>query len=484
MKLEDLKYEFPETPAFIHEMIVDEVNKQMKKETVVPYASHKQKKKSFRYFVAVAACAVVACATVAFAGVSLYHMYVEKKGSYGVKTMIGQEGDTPDERVLPTEIQEMEIRTNYIPGGMERVDEWRVEYTDAPNDGGISLFPLFLDGDAAAEGILDMNVVESEERTFGKYDGVYLRKNDLDTNDRTTFDQTIYLFCPQEYYVVIMNIGSNVSKEEAFKVAEGLELASTGNKIEASELYAWSNYVSPEEETAEAGFVYSMPEEELLVHGVGEDFTIRGSVENDNGDYCEAQIDVSVDQVLTADDLSLLEEEFIPEDWKGALDENGKLVPNNLSYVKKGDGIDTLDEVVKTEAVNQKLVVADVTYTNHEEFGINHLLYIGNMMLLRNDSGTYRIYVYGENPGDGYDYSTGDSVAHPTSMGYYSTVESYGNGGNYISHLDPGESIQVRMAWIVNEPDLENMFLDLNGTGGSYAFGEDTQKNGIVDIRQ
>ena len=60
----------------------------------------------------------------------------------------------------------------------------------------------------------------------------------------------------------------------------------------------------------------------------------------------------------------------------------------------------------------------------------------------------------------------------------------YGNGGNYIASLKPGESIQVNMAWIVNENDLDHMYLNLNGEGGGFQFSNSTVKSGVVDICQ
>ena len=65
-----------------------------------------------------------------------------------------------------------------------------------------------------------------------------------------------------------------------------------------------------------------------------------------------------------------------------------------------------------------------------------------------------------------------------------SVSEEYGNGGNYISSLKPDESVQVEMAWIVNENDLEHLYLNLNGDGAAYAFSDATLKMGVVDITQ
>ena len=53
---------------------------------------------------------------------------------------------------------------------------------------------------------------------------------------------------------------------------------------------------------------------------------------------------------------------------------------------------------------------------------------------------------------------------------------------NYIPSLKPGESTQVVMAWIMDEPDLENMYLNLNSSGGSYFIGTDELKTGVIAI--
>lgn len=69
-------------------------------------------------------------------------------------------------------------------------------------------------------------------------------------------------------------------------------------------------------------------------------------------------------------------------------------------------------------------------------------------------------------------------------MEYYSPHTDHGNGGNYISALKPGESVQVKMGWIVNGPDLEKMYLSLSGRADPYYFYEEELEAGFVDIRQ
>ena len=204
-----------------------------------------------------------------------------------------------------------------------------------------------------------------------------------------------------------------------------------------------------------------------------------------NANYIEDnKISVCVDTIQVADNLQLLGQNNVPEEWMTAVGSDGKIVNNTLSYIKSGDGVDTVDEIVKTESMKQKLVYATVTYTNKTDKEINHMLYLGTLMLLNHKDGLYQICNHAELSGEDYDRVIWDGVAHTAEMTYYSVSEDYGNGGNYISSLKPGESKQVNMAWIVNENELDHMYLNLNGDGGALQFSDSTLKSGVVDICQ
>ena len=87
MKLEKLKQELPETPDFIHEMIIKEVDRQVHTERkIVPLKRRttRMSRSVSKAAAAVAVC-VLATATLAYAGTGLYHMYMEKQGYYASK---------------------------------------------------------------------------------------------------------------------------------------------------------------------------------------------------------------------------------------------------------------------------------------------------------------------------------------------------------------------------------------------------------------
>ena len=474
MRLEDMKNNIPETPEFIYLMIQDEVKKQLQDTKVINIPTGRKKKWTGKKVAVAVAAGTLAASTIVYAGTNLYHMFIEKQGKYSVS--IGLETNDKNGKIdLPTEIHDINISAGYIPEGMEWIDEFHLQYPEHTNNGGFSFSSVLLDNDDMGKVMQDKDVVDYEKRTFDSYEGVYLKYNKL---WEESYDQRIYLFCPDIYRVITIYIGSDVLKEDAVKVAENLEITESETMIETADL------VSPEEISTDEALT-SIEDDKLPMHQIGNEFTISGTGEDSNGNYIDdSKISVCVDSVQIADDLELLDKNRVPEKLLDEVGADGKLKDNTLSYVKSGDGVDSVDEIVKTEDVKQKLVYATVIYTNRSDKEITHMLYIGSLMLLNHENGIYEIYDPGEQSGDGFDRVIWNGGAKTPEMQYYSVSEDYGNGGNYISSLKPDESVQVDMAWIVDENDLDHMYLNLNGDGAAYEFSDATLKMGLVDISQ
>lgn len=485
MRLEDLKNELPKTPDFIHKMICEEVEKQISEVSVMEEKTNK--KWSLSKVAAVVLVCACASSSVVYAGTKLYHMYSKQEGTYSVKTGIesAYEDDTASKSQsaktvnLPEEIPDIEFKANFLPNGYVMTEEWKWSSEEAPSRGGFSIFSALLDQEGLSAVLQDKNVVESEEMTFGEYDGVYLKYNDL--GNGPSFNQRIYLLCPKEYRVITVYIGNDVSKEDAVKFVSNLEINETDAMVKTADMYTWSEEVNPEKETVEDDSVRVVAEDKLPIHKPGESISFQTWSEDANGnDFFTDKVSVQVDDVKIADDLQLLDSDKIPEEWRDAVAADGSLVKNQLSYVISGDGVNTIDKVLRKKDENQKLVYATVTYTNNSDAELKHILYIGSLELLNRESGNYYLYDEYDQSGDGYDRIVADGVAHVGEMTYYSLKEDYGNGGNYISSLKPGESIQVNMAWIVNEKDLENLYFNPNGN--VYAITPEDMQTGLVFI--
>jgi len=335
-----------------------------------------------------------------------------------------------------------------------------------------------MDEKSLDKSLLDRNVIESENHVFGSYDGIYLKYNTI--NGENSFDQRIYLLCPEEYRVLTLYIGNTISKEEAYKFAENLVITEEDEMIKTADMITWSDIIEP---TVYADKI-DVTNGQLSVRQIGEAFNLDSYAEDNNGNnIITDKVTACVDKVQIADNLQLLDSDKIPKAWKTAVDANGKLVQNRLSYIKKGDGVNNLDSVVREENMDQKLLFLTVTYTNISEEELNHMLYLGTLIALsKQNDGTYTIYMPGTEAGEDYDYYISDSVAKTAEMTYSSVQDDYGNGKNYIPSLKPGESVQVNMAWIVNEKDIKNLYLNLNGTGGCYEITENMCHTGVVYV--
>lgn len=220
------------------------------------------------------------------------------------------------------------------------------------------------------------------------------------------------------------------------------------------------------------------------IYNIGEDIKKDSTLAQDSegNDIESTDVSVKVDSIQVADDLSLLDTKYIPDNWKNITDENGKLKDNEASYVKRGDGVDTLDEVVRTESFPAKLVYATLTFTNHSDQDLENIHYYIRMSLLNQTDDGYQEKDYMNQSGEDYDYVQWDGgLSIDGGMQYYDSQSDIGK--NYLSSLTAGESTQVNVAWIVNEEDLGRMYLEMSGYGASLN-GPAAEWAQLVDVRQ
>lgn len=481
MRLDDLINDFPETPEFIHQMVLEEVEAQSERNVVSISAGKKRRRSILPAAMIAAACVLTATITYA-AGARIYQLYLEKQGRYGIEAKLGSEENT-GKISLPKEIHEVEIEAGYMPEGMEWGDDEyksRIYNPENPNLGGITIAKFLLDNNSFDAVLQEKGVVESEQRSFGSREGIYLKYQDFQQDGG--FNQRIYLLCPEEYQMLLLYIGDDVSKEDAIKVAENISLVKTEKMVKTGEAYTWSSYLCDAVvEGGDTEINTIVAEDELKIRKVGDAIEIDAMGEDASGEHLDISgITVRLDEIQISDDLSLLDGKNIPEEWQSATRSDGKLLDRTFSYIKAGDGVESIDEIVRTESVRQKLVYARVTYENPTETKINHMLYLGALARLRHEDGKYKMYW--ETTGDDYDKCIIDGVKHSPEMAYSSVREDYGNGGNYIPNLKPGESVQVEMAWLVDERDLDDIYLDLTGTGGYVQFTEEELESGLFKV--
>lgn len=201
-----------------------------------------------------------------------------------------------------------------------------------------------------------------------------------------------------------------------------------------------------------------------------------------------SQVEIKVTDVQVCDEVFLLDQSVLDKDnllqLQKELDSSGKLLPTTIHYIKYGDGINTLNEVMDSREVPQKLVYVTVEYTNTGTEQLEEVLFWGNLLKIVEENGQMKLYK-GKASDERvvFDEAVPQGVAHFAEMWYYDV-----HGGewhnNYITNLKAGETATVHMAWLVPEEELKYLYLDLNTSGSSYAFCEESLAIGYVDIRQ
>ena len=471
MKLDDLRTNKPSMPERMKVMVESKVNEQLlldgaedkeRLEQIMVKRVHTFKKtKAADILVATG----LATATTVVAGVQIAKMKANKVGEYAQEVTIETEGT---EEGVTLNIPNVELLLSYLPdGAFKNLEEQSIQY-EAGNTGAGTIIHYTLyrmdQGDNAFHS-LDLQVLAEEEIQLKNTSGVYLELN-------KNFDKKVYLTFPDTHYVVELLASSELSKEEFLKVAEGIQLVSTEDSSRMESYINWSDAASYMEKNMldEGEGVITSIEEELAENArniVSNPYTIGESIpfSNDNKNYT-----MTVKDVQVYDDLHIIPEDERTERLLGHVDADGKLLPDTVSYIKRGDYVDTLDTTIDTEEVARKLVYVTIDVKNCSETDMEDILIFGGMEMVKGD--TNDAQYWSEILEDSYecDYVRRDIYAEGSEMCWYSFKHQAGNGDNYIEVLSAGETQQVQIAYEIDEDQLPYMYMILN--------------NAVIDIRQ
>ncbi len=487
MRLDDLKQDFPQMPEELRTMVEREVQKQ-----IGVGVTGKRKNHRLRKTLIVAFAAAMLLGTTVFAAIA-YRMRNEPVGTYAVKTKIeedannsfgnGQTHEIPNAPNVP----DVTMEASYLPDGMVETEDGKYSFSNAMYEGGVSIVFYKMDtGDAQFE-MLTKNVKETERIDVGGYEGVYFALQS-DEGEGISFNQRIYVAYTDVHYVMEMYAASDVSKEEALKIAEGIRLHPVSDNETAGivKAYQWSDYLASSHEEIVEDAAQSVPQTAMKnTHAVGDAFAANPQKEDLE---VLANVEIKVTDVQICDNISPLDLSAMDNDSKEELQKettpSGELLPAKINYIKYGDGINSVDEVVESREVPQKLVYVTVEYTNTGTEELKELLFFGSLMKIVEENGAVRCYD-GKAPGQNaaWDDAVPAGAARHVEMWYYD-VHGGERSNNYISSLKAGETAAVHMAWLVPEEELAYLYLNLDTYGDSYDLCEHSLEVGYVDIRR
>ncbi|MDE7030877.1 MAG: DUF4367 domain-containing protein [Lachnospiraceae bacterium] len=492
-ELEDLRQHFPPMPHKLRQMIEQEVQKQARTASPVRRRNHMTRKALIGSL-----AAAMLLGTTVFAGV-VYRMRTEKVGDYAMNTRIEQinmeERVPADNRLAEggTAIQDVAMEVSYLPEGMVETEHGKYSFTDNLYKGGVSITFYKMDtGDAQFE-MLTRGVKETQEVRVNGYDGVYFVLHG-GNSDVVTFNQRVYVAYTDVHYVMEMYAASDVSREDVLKIAEGVRLCPVSDQTVQNRVHAydWSSYLESRGQS-EGVEVWnsndSVPKSAMAnTHAVGEAFAAEGVELTEDDQPGTGNVEIRVADVQISDAISLLDQSVIGSEERQQLqkevDASGRLLPAKIDYLKYGDGIHSLNEVVDSREVPQKLVYITVEYTNTGTEDLEEVLFCGQLVKIVEKDGQMHLYKGKASDENAvWDEAVLQGAAGYTWMWYYD-VHGGERQNNYITNLRAGETRTVHMAWLMPEEELEYLYLDMSTSGSSYEFCEESLAIGYVDIRQ
>lgn len=463
-----MKNEYPTMPESMKKQLNDLVREKVNQPAAVVSKKHRFGKKTVILVAAIAA----ALAAVTVGADGLARLREKSAGAYGSAVSVDTTG-----AAAPDALQEVRIAFTALPDGYsyedagEKASKDVVQKINGSQFDYISAYGIYMDknGTMDADALVG-NVKSSQKVTVGDHEAVVYRTNSTTHGDGRTIGYVLY----PEYWMVVEILGQDdVTDEELETLMNGLTVTPTGNTLNYDEVVTWSAHNTPDASGSGDGRIYKL----AGTLGDSIDYTTFAG----DGIY-DLPMRASVTEVRAYDTLAPLGDS-IPEEWKKDVEPDGKLVDDTLNYYIEGDGINTVDQLVKTENVKQKLVWIAVNFTNEsdkdvknvefstelERFMINekggleetakYLAYIGKAPTMKGFVERY-----------GYDTitATGNGVSSSLDSGWFDVRLTDGseNGSNYIPRMKAGETVTVHFAWIVDEDDLPNLYLNINAVDG------------------
>lgn len=457
----------------------------MAKHENITHISTAKRRHPARRLIAIAAVIVLLVTGAFAAGTAIYKMSAEPVGEYGLSLMVDFEDTAPSIEIKQTPV--LEITAGWLPEGMtlNPGDTMKYSYEETPWQGGFSMLTWTLDTGKETFREVVGNMQSRESLTIAGHEAEYITLLTLE-RESVGFNQMLYIAYPEYNRVLQIFIGEDVDKDTAVKFAENLVITETGEYLKQDIIDYHSEYYKAAEKTASTAEWHAVEEdyvepkaqiiataaEMANTHRIGETFARNDWTQNTQ---------IKVTDVTVGDDASIFGEGFENSDLAASLDENGKAPMNVIQFVKKGDGLNSLTEVVEEREEPTKLVAVTFEVTNDTAETQEHVHFMASLLMLEEISDGFVIWEPASVTGVEYDYVSMSRARN--EMRWHSVSDDCGNGGNYIPSIAPGETVSVEVGFLVSESQLDKMFLSLDG-GASTCFDEEGLAMGYVDIRQ
>lgn len=435
---------------------------------------HKRKLRTF-YRLAIAtifaALLIPSTGYAAFRLYKSYHMKSENVENYQVNVIMEKEENSTD-----VTIPNRKMKIEYVPEGMTFSQNSSapglMKYNTSDGMAGIT-FILFR-MDCTDTSVLEKTyVTSSSEMNINGHKAIYLEFDDTAMN-------VLYLYFSEEQHIVAIHLANSLNQEEVQKIAAGVSL----EESDTSEAASWSEYLAHHTDSEPAYSSHhsdSANKKDLKVHQIGDSIPTTDIFGN--------EVTYRIDQVEILDNGNKLNMQTMNSLVQKQFDQEGNLIPNTIQYMKDGDGIKTLPEVLDTKIINQKLVYVTFTLQNPTDMDYTDLDIYSSLAFLKEEEDEYHIIYRKNDLACDYIKCSGQDSIFPIFYQLDEKPENYyedlSHADNTIASLKAGEESTFHMAFIADEDLLNNMFLCLQGFNEEFIPQSNSDlDHDFVDIRQ
>ncbi len=277
------------------------------------------------------------------------------------------------------------------------------------------------------------------------------------------FGRNVWITFEGSKYAVFLYVSDALDDNDLAQIIENISLVDTDEDTGAV-------YVEPSEieQNAEPTTVVveepadSITRDDLTLYSIG-DLTVD---EVDLGDGRVRSMNVSVNDAYITDNFNGLTTDGIglDIDFSEFTDENGKIIDAVTEYfdvVEQPDG-NYIREEKGSDSEASKILVVDLTYTNNSDFQDDYcvspsLMTIANGTLERIEWEEYQLEDFSS-------LCNLDKLDSERNSAFSLYADSNKGSKNGLV-LNPGESADVRLAFLLREDEVGNLYLNLSSYG-------------------
>lgn len=513
LNIDKLKEKYPKMPQDIKDTVLETVNSELSKKSAP--------KQPYLKVAGIGLAILLGIGGTCYAASKLARLNVEKVGEYGADISVVTEASSTDENTGNNDeavessnivVDFSDLPDGYVlshSGSNDIMTDYKAivshpNYNMSEENASIYAFSL-------VDGYESFNVKDSfvkSTETFEVEDATAIYLDYERVGDVTVkISSKIYMVYP-EFNLLLEICGFNdISKEEMYSLANCIKVyAATADDplyTKASALskddvpvFVYDDSIETTPSDKYLSFVdkystISKSEFEKSTNKIGEEryYDSRNKLPKEKTDNNVLGVKVSNVQIL--DNLSSLGPGIYDFDINKVTDANGNLVDESIQYIKFGDGINTADEIIKTETKKMKFVLVSIDITNYSATTTSSCCFNPGLLIrVKEEGDILRVYNNSSSPEEGIDAVVNKYYSDNGLPCYFYNGVDASQKNNVALPL--GETTTVYSGFFVAEDELSDMYLELiwaDEDNSVFGYNKNEislplQNKGFFDIRQ